>query len=61
MCDKTRLAAGSYSKTEMKKHITRLWNTHPQVQLDRSIESMPSRLEKFIERGGLALQKGDDY
>ena len=61
MCDKTQLAAGSYSKTEMKKHITRLWNTHPQEQLGRSIVSMPSRLEHAIGLGGLALQEGDDY
>ena len=61
VCDTSRLAAGSYSKTEMKKHITRLWNTHPQVHLDSSILSMPSRLEQVIKRGGLALQKGVGY
>jgi len=61
VCDKTKIAAGSYDHSELKKIIKKRWTDYRQASLDGSIDSMPSRIKKVIEREGKVLMKGDDY
>jgi hypothetical protein len=61
VCDKTKIAAGSYDHKELTKVFKKRWADYGQESFNGAIDSMPSRTAKVIEREGKVLVKGDDY
>ena len=59
--DKTKLAVGNYSLAQLKKLADKRWSDYDQKSLDKSIDSMPTRLAAVITRQGEYLMKGEDY